>query len=187
MRKIIYRNIEGKKVLILFILTNAVYLIMLMITIPLVINFSEGMKLLDMMPAGYDAEYVRTLFNTLGEKGRHAYLFNQIPIDMIYPFLFGVSYSLVLAYFLNKLNKLHGLLFYFCLLPIAAGLFDYLENVGIITMLTNNPDFSNSLATTTNIFTILKSALTTIYFVILFITLVVVGIKYIKNKNINVT
>lgn len=183
MRETIFRNIEGKKVLILFVTTNVVYLVMLMITIPIVMGFSEGMKLLDMMPTGYDAEYVRTLFNTLGEKGRQAYLFNQIPVDMIYPFLFGVSYSLVLAYFLNKLDKLRGLLFYFCLLPIAAGLFDYLENVGIITMLTSYPDFTNLSVTTTNIFTVLKSALTTIYFVILFITLVMVGSRYFRNSS----
>ena len=46
--------------------------------------FSGGMKLLDMMPLGYDMDYINTLFETLGEKGRDIYLYNQIPVDMIY-------------------------------------------------------------------------------------------------------
>ena len=66
--------------------------------------FSNGMKLLDMMPTGYNSEYVYALFETLGVEGRFTYLYNQIPIDMIYPFLFGISYCLLIAYFLRKLN-----------------------------------------------------------------------------------
>lgn len=182
MKEIISRNIKGKKVLLLFILTNLVYAFMLLVTIPKVMHFSNGVKLLDMLPTGYNAEYVNSLFDTLGEKGREIYLFNQIPIDMIYPFLFGISYCLVLAYFFQKLGKLNGYYIYLSLLPVAAGFFDYLENFGIITMLINYPNLSKSLIATTNIFTIFKSALTTIYFVILIITFVVVVIRYFKEK-----
>lgn len=54
LNKIIEKNISGKKVLGLFILTNLVYAYMLMVTIPKTMAFANGMKLLDMMPAGYD-------------------------------------------------------------------------------------------------------------------------------------
>ncbi len=182
MKEIIYNNIKGKKVLLLFILTNLVYAFMLLVTIPKVMSFSNGMKLLDMLPTGYNAEYVNSLFDILGEKGREVYLFNQIPIDMIYPFLFGISFCLVLAYFFQKLSKLNGYFLYLCLLPVVAGIFDYLENIGIITMLINYPNLSKSLITTTNIFTIFKSVFTTVYFVILFVTIVMVIIKYAKGK-----
>lgn len=182
MNEFIRKNIKGQKVLFLFIITNLVYVFMLLVTIPKVMNFSNGMRLLDMLPTGYNVEYVNSLFDTLGEKGREIYLFNQIPIDMIYPFLFGISYCLVLAYFFQKLGKLNGYFLYLCLLPVVAGIFDYLENTGIIAMLINYPDLSKSLITTTNIFTIFKSVFTTVYFVILIITLIVVIIKYIKGK-----
>ena len=182
MREFIYRNITGKKVLLLFILTNIIYAIMLIITIPQVMSFSNGMKLLDMMPAGYSAEYVKLLLTTLGEEGRSAYLFYQIPLDMIYPLLFGISYSLVLAYFLNKLDKLNGPLFYLSLLPMVAGFFDYMENMGIIMMLTNYPDVSDLAATTTNVFTILKSLFTTVSFTVLLLTYIAVTIKQINEK-----
>lgn len=185
MKELIRRNIGGKKVLLLFILTNIIYSIMLIITIPKVMNFSGGMKLLDMIPTGYNAEYVNSLLNTLGEPGRHAYLFNQIPVDMLYPFLVGTSYSLVLAYFLNKLGKLNGYYFYLCLIPLFSGLFDYFENIGIITMLKSYPDNSIILTQITSIFSVLKSSFTSIYFIILLILLIVFGIRKLSQKDIS--
>src|ERR1035438_6476007 len=106
MRNLVSRNINGKKVLFLFVLTNLVYLTMILITIPKVVQFSGGMKILDMMPTGYNSEYVNSLLNALGENGRNAYLYNQITVDMIYPFLSAITYCLLIAYFLNKLGKL---------------------------------------------------------------------------------
>jgi hypothetical protein len=182
MKELIKRNISGKKVLLLFILTNILYATMLIITIPNVMKFSGGMKLLDMIPTGYNAEYVNTLLNKLGNQGRDAYLFNQIPIDMFYPFLFGISYCLLLAYILNKLGKLKGYYFYLCLIPLFSGLFDYFENIGIITMLNSYPDNSIILTQITNVFSILKSCFTTIYFIILLLFLIVLGIRKLFQK-----
>ena len=183
MKELIKRNLDGKKILFLFIVTNIVYVIMLTITIPKVMGFAGGMKLLDMIPSGYTPEYVNTLLNALGAAGRHAYLFNQIPVDMVYPFLFGVSNCLVLAYFLNKLGKFNSNLFYLCLLPIFAGLFDYCENIGIIIMLTSFPGNSILLSQVTNVFSILKSAFTTTYFIVLIISLIMFGTNKLFRKS----
>lgn len=101
-RNIIDKNLIGKKVLLLFVLTNLVYAIMLIVTIPKTMTFSNGMKLLDMMPMGYNSEYINSLFEALGKNGRQVYLYNQLPIDMIYPFLFGISYCLLIGYFLKN-------------------------------------------------------------------------------------
>jgi hypothetical protein len=92
--------------LLLFLLTYIVYAAMLLVTIPKVMEFALGMNLLDMMPMGYNLEYVHSLFQTLGSEGRSAYLYKQIPLDMTYPLLLIINYCSVLAYFLNKLNKL---------------------------------------------------------------------------------
>ena len=183
MKEILKRNSKGKKVLLLFVLTNLVYAFMLLVTIPKVMRFSNGMKLPDMLPTGYTVEYVNLLFNILGEKGRETYLLNQIPVDMIYPFLFGISYCLVLVFFLNKLGKLDSFLGYLCLLPVLAGIFDYCENLGIIQILRNYPDNSDLLIETTNVFTILKSTFTSLYFVVLIVVLVAVGVKKLLKKD----
>ncbi|MBL4575202.1 MAG: hypothetical protein JKY51_03775 [Opitutaceae bacterium] len=181
LKNIIDKNLNGKKVFLLFILTNIVYAFMLLVTIPKVMSFSNGLKLLDMMPAGYNLEYINSLFNALGEGGRELYLYNQIPVDMIYPFLFGISNCLLLAYFLKKINKLDTSLFYLCLLPLVAGIADYFENFGIIKMLNNYPEVTSFSATATNIFSMTKSTSTTLYFVVLLIALMAFGIKKIKN------
>ena len=181
-KEIISENLAGKKVLLLFVLTNLVYAIRLIVTIPKTMTFSNGMKLLDMMPTGYDSEYVNSLFETLGANGREVYLYNQIPIDMIYPCLFGISYCLLIAYFLKKLNQLNSAFFYICFLPIIAGIADYLENFGIINMLNSYPNLSQISIDATNAFSIVKIMATTIYFIALIIILLWYGIKKAKGR-----
>lgn len=175
MKNLIKKNLNGKVILFLFLLTNIVYAIMLLITIPKVMQYSGGMQLLDMLPTGYNHDYVRTLLDTLGSQGRDVYLHTQIPVDMIYPGLFGISYCLVMAYFLNKLGKLDSYLFYFCLIPVFSGIFDYSENIGIISMLNNYPDNSDLLTKVTSVFSVLKSSFTTLYFIFLIFVLVALG------------
>ncbi|HIB47107.1 MAG TPA: hypothetical protein EYN07_08500 [Flavobacteriaceae bacterium] len=181
--RILEKNLSGKKVLGLFILTNLVYLFMLLVTIPKTMGFANGMKLLDMLPMGYSHDYANKLFNTLGEDGREIYLTNQIPVDMIYPLLFGLTYSLLLAYFLKKLNKLKSPLTYLSLLPIIAGIADYLENIGIITMLKSYPDLAETTVIVTNTFSVIKSTTTSIFFIVLAVILVVLGIRSVKKKS----
>ena len=180
--KTLEKNISGKKVLSLFILTNVVYLFMLFVTIPKTMGFSNGLKLLDMLPTGYNQEYVNELFRTLGENGRETYLTNQIPVDMIYPLLFGLTYSLLLAYFLKKLNKLKSPFIYLCLLPIIAGIADYLENIGIITMLNSYPDLTETIVNATNSSSVIKSTSTSIFFIALIVILIILGIKFLKRN-----
>lgn len=180
--KFIEKNSSGKKVLGLFIVTNLVYTFMLTVTIPKTMEFANGMKLLDMMPTGYDFHYVSELFSSLGEDGRWAYLTNQIPVDMIYPLIFGLCYCLLIGYFLKKLNKLNPPYTYLCLIPIIAGIADYLENIGIITLLKSYPELKETTVYTTNVFSIIKSISTTVFFVALTVVLITLGIKVLNRK-----
>ncbi|MFD1616242.1 hypothetical protein [Gelatiniphilus marinus] len=180
--KFIEKNSSGKKVLGLFILTNAVYTFMLTVTIPKTMEFSNGMKLLDMMPTGYDLDYVSELFSFLGENGRLTYLTNQIPVDMIYPLLFGLSYCLLLGYLLKKMNKLNSQYIYLCLIPIIAGIADYLENIGIIAMLKNYPELTAVAVKTTSFFSLIKSISTSVFFIVLIVMLIILGIKFMKRN-----
>ena len=182
MNKIIERNVSGKKVLGLFMLTNLVYAFMLMVTIPKTMGFANGMNLLDMMPTGYDYTYVNELFSALGDNGRETYLTNQIPVDMIYPLLFGLTYSFLLAYFLKKINKLKTPFIYLCLLPIIAGIADYFENIGIITMLNSYPDITETIVNTTSTFSVIKSSSTSLFFIVIIIILILF-LKSLIKKN----
>lgn len=172
MKRLISGYLKGKVIIPLFIAAGIIYTIMLTITIPKVMDLSGGMKIPDMMPAGYNASYVNGLMAALGQEGRYAYLFNQIPLDMVYPALFGISLCLIMAYFLKRLKKTDGLLS-ISILPLFSGLFDYCENIGLIIILKTYPGNPDILSEITNVFSILKSTTTTISFVILIIIIII--------------
>ncbi|MEN7551463.1 hypothetical protein AAG747_26335 [Rapidithrix thailandica] len=185
MQEFLKKQLKGKRVAIYFLLTNLVYALILTVTIPYVMRFSKGMKLFDLMPTGYDLSYTHKLLSTLGEPGREAYLNYQIPLDMVYPFLFGFSYSLLLAYILQKLGRFKRPFVFLCLVPIFAGLFDYFENLGIVTLLNAYPKLSNFLVQITSFATLIKSGLTTAYFLILLMVLVMLLMhKLIQKRSI---
>ena len=58
-------KILKSKIFLLIVSTSIVYAVMLFLTIPYVMSFSGGMKLLDMMPMGYTAPYVLELLSAL--------------------------------------------------------------------------------------------------------------------------
>jgi len=182
MRTFFKKHIQGKKVLIIFLMTNVVYLYMLLVTIPAVMKFSNGMDLFDMMPGGYSEEYTQTLLKALGPDGRYSYRYSQLPVDMIYPFLFGLTYSLLLAYFLDKLKWIDKPVFYSTLLPLVAGMFDYLENTGIVIMLNQYPDVASITVRLASACTIIKSVLSTISFTLLLIFLAVFLVQKLKSR-----
>ena len=182
LRNFFVKHSTGGKILFFFILTQIVYGLILLVSIPEVLQYSKGMKILDLMPAGYSAEYVEQLFIALGETGRGVYLWQQIPLDMIYPGLFALTYTTLLVFLFKKTfspaNKIQKV----ALLPIFAGFFDYLENIGIIVMLNIYPNFHAWLANLTNIFSVAKSFFTTITFILIFVGLgALLKMKIVRN------
>ena len=160
---------SGKTVFILFIMTMAVYLLMLLYTIPMVESCAPNMALFDMSPSGYSHQYAISLLERLGDTGRTVYLTRQLPLDFIYPGLFAVSYSLLLIWLFSKSVKDTSRIFYLAFTPALGGLFDYLENIYIIRMVNSFPDLSARLVQVASTFTVLKSVFTTVFFLLLFI------------------
>ncbi len=158
---------SGRAVLGLFVLTTAVYLAMLLYTIPKVASFAPEIALFDLSLTGYSHEHAITLLGTLGQEGRNVYLYQQLPVDFIYPGLFAVSNALLLAWLFAKRFKSNSKIFYLAIVPVLGGLFDYLENINIVRMIQSFPDVSQELVATASTFTVLKSAFITAFFVVL--------------------
>ncbi len=177
------KHSSGRKILIFFVITHIIYGIMLLVTIPKVMQYSGGMKILDMLPTGYSANYVQELFAALGEAGRSMYLFQQIPLDLFYPGLFAITFTLLLTLIFKTIFQKENKLRILSLTPVFAGAFDYLENVGIIIMLTIYPTFKPWLASLTNIFSVFKSFSITFVFIVLIIAIIVLVTQKIKNRN----
>lgn len=182
MRDFLIRHAKGKTVLILLLITLVVYSYMLFYSIPHVMDYAGGMKLLDMQPTGYTPKYVHALFENLGQKGRDAYLFRQIPVDMLYPLLFAMTYSLMLAFLFQRAFKPDAKIQYLCMTPILAGAFDYLENAGIVIMLIDYPRLSDFLASLTNIFSLMKSLFTFIFFALFLFAIIAILTKRIRRS-----
>jgi hypothetical protein len=172
-----------------FVTTYLLYFYMILFPIAQLKDIAGGMRIPDMMPGGYDPAYLYSLLVTLGHKGRNLYLFKQIPFDMIYPFLYGFSFTLLLNYIYKLLYNKNTVLQYFCLIPFVAALFDYAENISIANLLYTFPYFSINIARVASVFTVLKSSITILSFVLVFAGLISVVIKRLiirsgkKNTN----
>ena len=168
---------SGRLVLLLFGITTGVYLAILFYFIPSVLEQAPEMKLFDMSPGGYSYEYASNLLDAIGPTGREIYLKRQLPIDFIYPGLFAVTYTLMLIWLFSKSVDRKSKIFVLVLVPAAAGLFDYIENIGIISMLITYPDLSPGWVQFTSIFSILKSILTIVFYVLLIYGFLLFGFK----------
>lgn len=144
--------------------------------IPAIMERSSGADILD-NTFNYSAEDVYDLFSTYGNEGRRLYLSYLLLFDFVYPVLFALSNSVLLAYILTGLFPDVRFLRYLYLMPFVAIVFDYVENIGIVTLLLNYPNQLVQLAAITSTITMLKLALVNILFVISLIALVGIIIK----------
>ncbi len=173
----------GKVVLGLFVVTMSVYLTMLFYTLPIVESHAPGKALFDLSPGGYSYDYALSLLQTLGTAGRHSYLTIQMPLDLIYPGLFAISNTLLIVWLFEKGFETSSRILYLAFIPFFGGLFDYLENIGIILMLQAFPEVSPSLVKIASAFTILKSGFTTAFFILLFVGLAVLFKKFFTHHS----
>ena len=161
------RKASGKNVLLLFVLTMAVYLLMLSVTIPRVQSYAPDTALFDLSPTGYTHSQAMTLLESLGHDGRSAYLFPQLTLDFVYPGLFAVCFALMFIWVYSKRVRSDSKFLYLAILPALGGLFDYVENILIIRMITTFPDVTEGLVSAASSATLLKSAFSTVSFLLL--------------------
>lgn len=175
---ILQNNASGKLVLVLFLVTMVIYLTMIFYSIPAVVSFAPELILFDMSPTGYSFQNAMELLDVLGPEGRSIYLTKQLPLDFIYPGLFAVTYSLLLAWLFLKSVSQQSKIYYLTIVPILAGVCDYTENFFIIVMINSFPDLSPNLVSTASLFTIMKSSFTSIFFILILWAIFL----YFKNK-----
>jgi len=172
----------GKVILVLFVLTMAVYLTMLSYSIPAVTAFAPELPIFDLSPTGYSFAYASELLNALGAEGRDIYLSTQLPIDFIYPGLFSITYSLLLVWLFGKTFSSNSKIYYFALVPFLAGMFDYVENVFIIKMINSFPELQVTTVKTASTLTILKSSFTMLFFILLIVGFVLLFKQKVSNS-----
>ncbi len=121
------------------------------------LKITNGASILDFR-FGYSAAEAHDMLTTLGEQGRSFYLQKIIPIDFPFPLASMLCYAGWIALVKHTVpqSKAKNLL----IIPFLEMLFNWMENFGIIFMLTGYPDIPVQAVTMASISGVLKALFT---------------------------
>ena len=91
-----------------------------------------------------------------GEAGRAAYRVTELTADVLYPTVYSLFLGLLLSWLFQRGFDAQAGIQRWNVTPLGAWLFDLLENLGIVTMLTIYPATPAWLAWLTAVFTMTK-------------------------------
>lgn len=112
-----------------------------------------------------------------GESGRAVYRLTELTADVVYPIVYSLFLGLLLSWLFRRGFAAGANIQRWNVLPLGAWLFDLLENLGIVTMLTLYPAALAWLAWLTALFTMTKWC-----FAGASVTLVLAGIVAVIQK-----
>lgn len=90
--------------------------------------------------------------------------------------------SLLLSWLFLKIKRPSSRVFYLCFIPVAAGAFDYIENILIVSLITGYPEISSEQVGISSFMTIGKSVLTTLFFIVLTVAGIAYFVKRVKRS-----
>jgi hypothetical protein len=91
-----------------------------------------------------------------GEFGRPFYRNVELTVDIIYPIIYMLAYGLLLSWLFQRAFKPDSKMQKLNVMPVGMWLFDLLENLGIVTLLSTFPAQLTAVAWLTTIFTMVK-------------------------------
>lgn len=178
MKKIIEKATLGKALLftIIFIV---MYIIINFTSVGVtgLLKITNGASILD-FEFGYSMDKANHMLTVLGEDGRRFYLTKIIPIDFPFPFAYMLCYAGWISLLVKYIAPLSAAK-YLTFVPLFAMLFDWIENIGIILMLSNYPNMPMLAIYTASISGILKTLFTlgSISIILVSLTIYFVNIK----------
>jgi hypothetical protein len=119
----------------------------------------------------YTPDELYEIAEDYGEQGREQYIRARVTFDVVWPLVYVVFLATTLSWAGSKI----GGRFWprVNLLPIAAGVFDYLENVSTVVVMSRYPERSPVVEWLAPLFTVSKWTLLSASFVLLAVGLVV--------------
>ena len=97
-----------------------------------------------------------SLIESYGEYGRPFYRNVELTVDIIYPIIYTLAFGLLLSWLFQRGFQPDSKMQKWNVMPVGIWLFDLLENLGIVTMLSMWPSQPAALAWLTTIFTMIK-------------------------------
>lgn len=176
------KAINGKALLVLFIITNAVYLTMILWSLPTLMEYAGGLKAFDMRPAGYTFSEAMTLLGSLGSEGINFYKSTQLVLDLFYPLGFILTYAFGCLWVFEKIGKWKVVGKLGVLTSFTAGIVDYIENFFIFRLLDTYPQITENIVFNANVSTLIKSISTSIAMTIFILSFLVLAFSVLRNR-----
>lgn len=111
---------------------------------------------LDTVIPTYSPAFAHRMVAAYGEEGRAFYRLIDLSVDIAYAVIFGLAFSLLLAYLWPRIATGIRWLRWLPLAPLVGLVFDLAENVMIVALLTSYPEQSDSLARLAGISSLMK-------------------------------
>jgi hypothetical protein len=115
---------------------------------------------------------IQTMVEAYGEAGRASYRLVELTADILYPIVYTLFFGLLLSWLLQRAFASGSSARRLNVVPLAAWLFDLLENLGIVTLLSIYPNTSTLLAWATILFTVIKWVFALVTLVLIIFALV---------------
>ena len=164
-------------ILLFFVLVILFEIVFMVFLGPRFLEMTNETDLLD-MTTFYSAEQAYEMVGQYGPDGRDYYNYIQI-VDFFFPAAYAFFFALLITYLLQRRNWLETPWRRLALMPLVAGLCDWLENAGIFIMLRRYPASFDIVAQMTNIFCVLKFALIGLS---MLVALFLLGISFIHSS-----
>ncbi|HEV7350525.1 hypothetical protein [Telluribacter sp.] len=130
---------------------------------------------------GFTAEEAYAYLDSLGAEGRDVYQWTEQVADGVYPIVYTLLLIFLITYFFKKVFAEGSLWRRFNLLPFLVMLADFLENIGIVTMLNHFPEQAEGAAQLAATANLLKWSFFPIMIILVLIGLG--GVIYYKVSN----
>lgn len=183
MNTFLFEEKTGKQIFWSFVLTNAVYLSMILYTIPYLHTITDGLEILDLR-TNYSKKDVFELFSILQESWQSYYVFPQLFLDSLYPALFVICYTWIIIKLQKQIWIKNKWLKIFAIFPLITAFSDYFENICIFIMLKTYPEITNLIVNFWSSFSLAKYIFWMMSFGIILILLVVWSLKKLKERKV---
>jgi hypothetical protein len=125
---------------------------------------------------------VYSVLDTLGEAGRAFDLTHIVPLDLVFPFTYGLFLALGISWAFSRLLPENSPWFLLNLAPVLAAAADYCENAGVITLLLMYPARLDPVAWFVSIMYSLKFLFSAISFITLFGALAGCAVMFLLRR-----
>jgi hypothetical protein len=133
----------------------------------------------------YGADDLNRLAEEYGESGRKSYIRTRWTFDLVFPLIYVSFLTTGIAWLSQQVQKFPDQLWFINLLPIASGLFDYLENIGASLVMAAFPAKIKWIAFLTPLFSLTKWSLISlsflVYFGLIFVVLIFQASKMLRK------